>query len=651
MGSADNTRLAEAFRQLNESQRLAHIGSWYWNAATDNTIGSDELLRIFGFDPATQTMPDFKAQRGQCFPVPDWERINAARQETLRTGIGYELEVQALRKGEPIWIVSRSEVERDKDGRIIGLRGTVQDITERKKVELALQEQRELLNSIIDSTPAHIFAFDQQLRCTLVNAGTAKFFDLPKDAIIGKTLHDVFPKDLADQLLETNRRILATGEPLFTEETVTNKVDSVPRTFLSSKFPLRDANGRIIGMGGVTTEITERKQVEEERRKFEIQMVQMQKLESLGVLAGGIAHDFNNLLTSILGYCDLALLKLQVGDPGSAYIRKAIEGSRQAAELINQMLAYSGKGNFVVEPINLSALVEEMVRILQISISKKCVIKFDLLADPPAVNVDVTQIRQVVMNLIMNASDAIGDRSGIIVVSTGVMHCDHAYLAETYLDPGLPEGMYVHLEVADNGCGMSAETRGKIFDPFFTTKHSGRGLGLAAVLGIVRGHKGALKCYSELGKGTTFKLLFPATQRTARTLNEPGCPNAGWRGSGTVLLIEDEETVRAFAQDMLTELGFSVLVAADGREGVERFREHQQQIRLVLMDMTMPHLDGVEAFREIRRVDAHAKVVLMSGYNEQSATSRFTGKGLAGFIRKPFSIEVLISTIQKILEG
>ena len=198
---------------------------------------------------------------------------------------------------------------------------------------------------------------------------------------------------------------------------------------------------------------------------------------------------------------------------------------------------------------------------------------------------------------------------------------------------------------------MTPEIRAKIFDPFFTTKFTGRGLGLAAVLGIVRGHKGALKCYSEPGKGTTFKLLFPVTERPVRALSPPTSPNALWRGSGTVLVIDDEVSVRAFAQDMLKKLGFTVLTAADGREGLELFREHQQQIRLVLMDMTMPHLDGVEAFREIRRVDAQAKVVLMSGYNEQSATSRFTGKGLAAFIQKPFSIEVMVSTIRKILAG
>jgi CheY-like chemotaxis protein len=226
------------------------------------------------------------------------------------------------------------------------------------------------------------------------------------------------------------------------------------------------------------------------------------------------------------------------------------------------------------------------------------------------------------------------------------MHCDRAYLTETYLDAGLAEGLYVFLEVADTGCGMSEETKARIFDPFFTTKFTGRGLGLSAALGIVRGHRGAFKTYSEIGKGTTIKVLFPASRLPARAEVGPSPAPEAWRGSGTVLVVDDEESVRGMARHMLQSMGFDVLTAADGRAAVEIVRTEGDRIRLVLLDLTMPHLDGEETFREIRLLRSGIRVVLTSGYNEQSATSRFVGKGLAAFLQKPFRFEDLLEVVR-----
>jgi len=398
-------------------------------------------------------------------------------------------------------------------------------------------------------------------------------------------------------------------------------------------------------------EMAERQRAEEERRKLEVQLQQTQKLESLGVLAGGIAHDFNNLLMGILGHADLALLELPAGSSAWHLITEAINGARRAAELTKQMLAYSGKGRFVVEPLNLSNLTEDMTRLLQISISKKCLLNYTFTPDLPAVGADPAQMRQIIMNLIINASEAIGDRSGAIAVSTGVMPCDRAYLSETYLGVNLPEGQYVYLEVADTGCGMTPETQAKIFDPFFTTKFVGRGLGLSAVLGIVRGHQGALKVSSEPGKGTTFKVLFPATAQPAKADARPELGTKEWRGSGTVLIVDDEAVSRLVACRMMQTMGFTVLAAADGREGVEVFRRESARIRLVLLDLTMPHLDGDEAFREMKRIRDTVKAILTSGYNEQTATSQLEGKGLAAFIQKPYHFEELRSVVRRVLEN
>ncbi|VTR98969.1 hybrid sensor histidine kinase/response regulator [Tuwongella immobilis] len=398
-------------------------------------------------------------------------------------------------------------------------------------------------------------------------------------------------------------------------------------------------------------EMEQRRIAQAEQLRLESKMQQAQKLESLGVLAGGVAHDFNNLLTSILGYTDLARTAAGRNSPVRRFLDDAIQGIRRAAELTQQMLAYSGKGKFVIQPVRLSTLVEEMSRLLEVSITKKCVLKFDFLPNLPTCEGDPSQLRQVIMNLIINAAEAIGDRSGVISITTGVMMCDRAYLSEVYLDDDLAEGMYVYVEVADTGSGMDETTRQRIFEPFFTTKFTGRGLGLAAVLGIVRGHRGAIKVYSELNRGTTFKVLFPASQQPEQIDEYPNQDLELWGGSGTILLVDDEESIRALVQQMLTLMGFDVLVAADGLKAVEQFRAHADSIRLVLLDMTMPRMDGEETFRELRRIRPNVRAILSSGYNEQTATSRFAGKGLAGFIQKPYTLEQLTSEIRRVMES
>jgi signal transduction histidine kinase/CheY-like chemotaxis protein len=398
-------------------------------------------------------------------------------------------------------------------------------------------------------------------------------------------------------------------------------------------------------------DITERKRSEETRRSLERQMQHAQKLESLGVLAGGIAHDFNNLLMAILGNADLALNQLEPHSPARGNIEEIETVTRRAADLARQMLAYSGKGRFVIEPINLNGFVKEMAHLLTVSISKKVVLKYNFADNLPVCEGDATQIRQIIMNLIVNASEAIGEKSGVIALSTGAMDCDSVYLQDLRIEKALPAGLYVYIEVSDTGCGMDRETLNKIFDPFFTTKFTGRGLGLSAVLGIVRGHKGTIKVYSEAGKGTTFKILFPASEvpgvaamkQQAETAREP------WRGEGTVLIADDEETICAVGKRMLECIGFRVLTAPDGREAVEVYREHAEEIVCVLLDLTMPHLNGAEAFREIRLINPQVKVILCSGYNMLDATQRFVGEGLAGFIQKPYNMAELREKMQQAL--
>ncbi|MDD5105532.1 MAG: response regulator [Desulfuromonadaceae bacterium] len=399
----------------------------------------------------------------------------------------------------------------------------------------------------------------------------------------------------------------------------------------------------IVGRFWSFHDITERKRAEDNRLHLEKQLLHAQKLESLGVLAGGIAHDFNNILTSIIGNADLALMRINPESSAIDNLHSIEKAAARAADLARQMLAYSGKGTFVICNHDMNALLEEMLHILQVSISKKAVMRLNLTRPLPPVEADATQIRQIIMNLVINASEAIGDKSGVIAITTGCMDCDNSYLKDVWLNENLGDGLYVFIEIADTGCGMSKETLAKLFDPFFTTKFTGRGLGMAAVLGIVRSHKGAVKVYSEPGKGSTFKVLLPASGKPSEIFNHDS-PHDHWKGSGTVLLVDDEETVRGIGAEMLKELGFTVVTANDGREAVEVYKS-RTDISFVILDLTMPHMDGEQCFRELRMLNPDVKVIMSSGFSELEVTQKFVGKGLAGFIQKPYKLSVLRGSI------
>jgi len=407
--------------------------------------------------------------------------------------------------------------------------------------------------------------------------------------------------------------------------------------------PIKNEDGNISGFVSVQRDITG------ERNKQK-QLEHTQRLESLGVLAGGIAHDFNNLLTAILGNAGLARRRMGDASPIAENLSHIEEASERAADLCKQMLAYSGKGKFVVLPLNLSDLVREIIKLLNVSISKNVSLRTDLDDALPAIEADKAQMQQVIMNLVINASEAIEHDQGNIVMHTGVMDVDAAYLENTHIHDPLPAGRYVFLEISDDGCGMNDEVQKKLFDPFFTTKFTGRGLGMSAILGIVRGHKGAIKVYSEAGKGTTFKVLFPAASTIAAQVTpmDQGSQTT-WTKGGLVLVVDDEPSLRQTAQLMLEDIGFEVCTACDGVEAVEIFSSLHERIDVVLLDMTMPRMDGKTAFREMRRIDPDATVILSSGYNEQDATSHFAGKGLAGFIQKPYRVAALRQKLMDIL--
>ncbi len=555
-------------------------------------------------------------------------------------------EPQVRQKGEDLWVRTSKMPLHDANGEVIGVLGVYEDITEQKKMIKELEFHATIFEELNDAVIAT--KNDKEFTITAWNRGAEKVYGWSKDEVLSqssvKLLRNEFEGLDSKEFL---KRILEDGK--YSGEVIQCAKDG-RRIYIESRLiSLRDEQDEITGWIAVNRDITERKLEAERGKNLEAKMMQVQKLESIGILAGGIAHDFNNLLMTILGNVDFALMEMAKENPAREFLKEIETASRRAAELTNQMLAYSGKGKFVIEIIDLTKLIEEMEHLLSVSISKKAVINPNLEPNLPPLEADPSQIRQIVMNLIINASEAIGDKSGIISISTGAIYCDQEYLESTFSDFDLVEGLYVFVEVSDTGCGMTRETIERIFDPFFSTKFTGRGLGLAATMGIVRGHRGAIKVYSEPGKGSTFKALFPSCDKIVQQQEENQKSKDAKKGSGRILIVDDEETVRALAQRGFRGCGFDVLTAPDGKMGLEVYRKYKDSIRLVVLDLTMPHMGGVDAFRELKKINPDVKVLLSSGYSEQDATDRFIGKGLAGFIQKPYKITDMLQKAFDIL--
>lgn len=637
-------RLSE--HRLRVAMEAGELGAWTWELDSGTMVWSEEAARIYQ-RPLDEMPRTFEEAVSLLHPDDSSEITPDVRGRAPQPGpSNYRL---LCPDGSYRWIMVAGDSVRDASGEIRAVTGVIQDIHERKLAEQALRASEERFRNVVESSPDLIARYDGDLRFEFGNASMLATMRAERTQPWGKRLEEMGLEPILSGLWsEKLQQAKERKQRLeFEYETPTSYGNWWRRARI---VPELDEEGNVHHLLAVVTDITMLKQAEEERRRLDQQMQQTQKLESLGVLAGGIAHDFNNLLVAILGNAGLALMELPKESPARQTVQAIETAAQRAAELTRQMLAYSGKGKFVIEQLNLSRVVEEMAHLLEVSVSKRAVLKYRFAPNLPPIEGDATQVRQVIMNLITNASDAIGERSGVISISTGMMHCDREYLASSYLDTDLPEGDYVYLEVADTGEGMDEATRERIFDPFFTTKFTGRGLGLAAVLGIVRGHNGAIKLYSEKGRGSSFKVMFPAAGVPAEAAPEPAGAltedEAAHARQLTVLVVDDDETVRSVTRRMLEHAKFNVLQAADGVEALAIFAAHPE-IDVVLLDMTMPHMDGEETFRELRRLSADVRVVLTSGYNEQDATERFVGKGLAGFIQKPYRPAELLARINE----
>jgi PAS domain S-box-containing protein len=474
------------------------------------------------------------------------------------------------------------------------------------------------------------------------NPAAERLYGYSAEEIVGQHISSLAPPDRKEEMEALLQRIRE-GQSIEPFETVRVRKDGELINVHLTISPIVHTDHDIRGASIIARDITEQKRSEQQLRE-------MQKLESLGLIAGGVAHDFNNLLVGILGNASLVLETLPASSPNYVPLSHVVQASEKAAHLTQQMLAYAGKGRFVTTKIDLSTLVEEISSLIQTSIPKNVQLRLELSRGLPAIDADPGQIQQLIMNLVINGAEAIGETlNGTVFVTTDIQDVDDAYLRQNFAGELLRLGTYVSLEVQDTGCGMTEETKGRIFDPFFTTKFTGRGLGLAAVLGIVRGHQGTIRIYSVPGKGSTFKILLPAVTGGAQSSKSVEI-HRELRGSGTILVVDDEEVVRATAKTALERYGYLVLAAADGKTGVDLFREHDEII-LVLLDMMMPTMSGEEAFRKMLMIRPTSRIVISSGYNEVEAIRRFTTKGIAGFIQKPYTAAQLARTIKRVLES
>ncbi len=557
---------------------------------------------------------------------------------------GEELAAESVKSGATDYVL------KDRPSRLVpSVRRALREAEERrelKRAEESLRASEERLRTVIQHMPALMAAFDEGGNIIVWNRECERVTGYRAGEIVGipKALELLYPGHTPQQWMMTewsrpNEDFRDRESQLTTRD---GQIRIISWSNISRSFPVPDWSGWVIGI-----DVTESKRAQAEREQMQRKLLQTQKLESLGVLAGGIAHDFNNLLTGIMGNSGLALSRLEPDNQVRELIERVMQASERAAELTRQMLAYAGKASFEIRPIDLSDHIRENAHHLTATVSKKVSFRFELGEGLPAVDVDPAQVQQLVMNLMINAAEACGDNPGSVVIRTGVIEIGEEHAEEVIVGESLRPGPYVYLEVKDNGYGMDEQTLAKIFDPFFTTKFAGRGLGLSTVLGIVRAHQGGLRVSSAPGQGSSFTVFLPPSSKAAeaRVRESP----ADLSGKGLILVVDDELVVLEVARKILEGHGYEVLVAENGQQAVEIFRERSPDIDIVLLDMTMPDMNGEETFQAMRAIRRDVVAILSSGYNQTEVTPRFEGKGLGGFIQKPYSPRVLAARVMEVL--
>ncbi len=587
-----------------------------------------------------------KMHQSQLHPQELTEEYKEQFINQIATGeeVGEDL-LLTCKDGSSIPVDIRSTVFQLK-GREVVL-GIFRDITSEKLARQAIKESEERYRFIFENAPIAMGITNRKGKMILFNDTVIKDLGYTKEELLNLDAKNIHTDP------QTRERLF---QRLHEEGFVRNfylKIERKNGEIFDAKISatLCKYRGEEVVLS-VAEDLSHYSKSDVERNIYKNRVEQTEKFTSLGLLAGSMAHDFNNLMMGILGS---ALLAKDEIPPGGSAVKQRIAdmemAAKKAVDLCSQMLEYSGRGKLSFEPVDLNELILKMDKLLFASISKNASIEYKLSENTPLIKGDATRIRQIIMNLVINASEAIRGSGVHITISTGVKRFDSIYLSESYLVDELPEGHYVYLEVVDTGVGMDKERLNRLFDPFFTTKSTGRGLGMSAVLGIVRGHKGTLTVDSKPGSGATFTLLFPVPE-TPIVMKPEGRVESldDSFETGLVLLVDDEEIVLKTARKMLEKMGFSVITAVNGEDAIKKFREHADTIKLVFLDLTMPVMDGEECFGNLQTINNKIPIIVVSGYFEQEVTERFEGVGLAGFLQKPYmisSVKDLISRIER----
>jgi PAS domain S-box-containing protein len=625
---------------IDYQELLATLDCVIWEGHPDTLqfrFVSEAAERLLGYPvQAWLERPKFLSER---LHPEDRDRVLPACHRLIADGRDHQLEYRLIAKDDRVvWVRNIVRVISE-HGRPVSCRGVILDIGELKRVEEALERAQTELMGLVTNAPVVFFVLDRSgvvTRCE--GKGLTGITNLKPSDFVGGSASELFPD--APQISQNLQRALR-------GDSFSDTVAYRERVYETRYSSVRDHEGAPNGVLGVATDVTERVHAEGENVRLEAQLRQAQKLESLGVLAGGIAHDFNNLLMTILGGVQLAAKAIPPASGVQAQLKQIRDTARRAADLTALLLAYAGQAPPTLEPIDVSELIRGMRDLLALSVSKKATLQWDLAERLSPVQGDLSQLSQVLLNLVTNASEALGHGTGTIVVRTGQTSCTRADLMDSYLSEKLREGPYAFLEISDTGSGMDEATQSRIFDPFFSTKFKGRGLGLATVLGIVRGHGGTICVQSQPGLGSTFRVLLPLRETALAPPRHPA--PAGPGGGRTVLLVDDDPDVREVLEHMLRDLGFEVTIAADGRQALEKFCAQSTSIGAVLLDMTMPELNGDEVLTALRHTHPTTPVVLMSGFSERYAAARIRGDAHCSFLQKPFETAELAVALHSVL--
>ncbi len=550
--------------------------------------------------------------------------------------LGEEIAIDTLKRGATDYVLKRRM-----DRLVPAVKRALAESQERRsrqRAEQVLQETEDRFRNMADSAPVLIWTCGPDTLVDYVNRTLTQFTGRQEAKELGEGwIEQVHPDD-ADSYYADFSSAFEERRTLNREYRL-RRHDGEYRWLLETAVPRFDGAGQFLGYIGSCLDVTELKRTEERLRHAA-------KLESLGILAGGIAHDFNNILTGIMGNASLLQGEVEPDSMAAELVESVIQASERAAQLTRQMLAYSGKGRFVIRALHVSEQIREIVPLLDAALPKNISVELHLHPNLPLVQADPGQFQQLIMNLVINGGEAAGPEGGEVIITTGVEDWQIPKILRT--GEVLPAGKYVLIEVRDNGQGMDQDTLSRIFDPFFTTKFTGRGLGLAAVSGIVRGHKGMIEVDTAVGKGTAFHVYLPASDSVDLS-PKPLIQAFKYRDEGYILVIDDEDVVRKTAKIALQSFGFTVHLASNGKEGLDIFQSCKNPIRLVLLDMTMPIMSGDETLKRLLELDPNLRIIATSGYDETEAMRRF-GEGVAGFIQKPYTATQLANVVESVLQ-